>query len=56
MALEPLSGSASTLPTWVVLCYAVLCLLSLARGGVCVCVLSLMAAIFGGSIKTLAGS
>ena len=57
-ALEPLSGSASTLPAWAVLCYAVLCLLSLARnggwgGG---SVLSLMTVIFGGSIKTLAGS
>ena len=32
-ALEPPSGYASTLPTWSMLCYAVLCLLSLARGG-----------------------
>ena len=49
-ALEHLSGFASALPVWAVLCYAVLCLLALARKGASV------ATIFGGSIKTLAGS
>ena len=43
VALEPLSGSASTLPAWAVLCYAVLCLLSLPRGGEGGSVLSLTA-------------
>ena len=36
-AFEPLSGSASTPPARAVLCYAVLCLLSLARRGAPVC-------------------